>query len=204
MPALIDTDLFCELGIASLLPDAARVLGCSLANLARLPALPYMLRRGRLPATYGPEACARLLRVADEMPVAPDPRGPWFDRLAAIEGIDPGEVQLLAAAANGGLLVMTGDDRALRAARLVPGFPNAVSGHVVTRVGVLLALCNELGPTKVRIAASALVATNRSIRVCFSDANDDPRAGLTSYYRNAVEELSPLVLWDPFLAGGHL
>ena len=203
MPALIDTDLFCELGIANLLPDAARVLGHSLADLARLPALPYMLRRGRLPAKYGGEACARLLPLAEAMAVAPDPRGPWFDKLAAIEGIDPGEAQLLAAAANGGLVVMTGDERALRAVRLVEGFPDALSGRVVTRVGILLALCNDLGPKKVQVAVSGLVATNKTIRVCFSDASVDPREGLASYHRSAVGELSPLVLWDPS-GGGRL
>lgn len=201
MPALIDTDLFCELGIANLLPDAARVLGCSLADCARLPALPHMLRRGRLPARYGAEACARLLPVAEEMAVAPDPHGPWFDRLASVEDIDPGEAQLLAAAANGGFVVMTGDERALRAVRLVEGFAEAVAGRVVTRVGILLALCNDLGPHKVRLAVSGLMATNKTIGVCFSDASEDPREGLSSYHRSAVEELSPLVLWDPSTGG---
>lgn len=197
MPALIDTDLFCELGIAKLLPDAARVLGCSLTDCARLPALPYMLRRGRLAARYGAEACASLLPLAEAMPTAPDPRGPWFDRLAAIEDIDPGEAHLLAAAASGGLVVMTGDERALRAVRLVQGFSDAVSGRIVTRVAILLALCNELGSKEVRQAVSGLMGGNKTIRVCFSEASTDPREGLASYHRSAREELSPLVLWDP-------
>jgi hypothetical protein len=140
--------------------------------------------------------------LAEEMAAAPDPRGPWFDRLAPIEGIDPGEALLLAAAANGGLVVMTGDERALRAVRLVEGFPAAVSGRVVTRVAILLALCNKLGAERVQQAVSGLMATNKTIRVCFSDASDDPREGLASYHRADHEELSPLVLWDPSTGGG--
>ncbi len=199
---LIDTDLFCELGIARLLRDAVRVLGCRLSDCARLPALPYMLQRGALVVRQGNEACAGLLPLAEKMAAAPDPRGPWFDKLVAIQGIDPGEAQLFAAAANGSLVVMTGDERALRAVRLIEGFPDALSGRIVTRVAILLALCNELGSERVQQAVAGLITLNKTVRVCFSSASDDPREGLTSYYRSAVEELSPLVLWDP-LAGGR-
>ncbi len=201
LPLLIDTDIFCELGTADLLRDSVRVLGCRLSDCARLPALPYMLRRGTLVARHGADACHRLLPLAEKMAAAPNPRGPWLDKLGGIADVDPGEAQLFAAAADRGLTVLTGDGRALRAVRLVEGFPDALAGRVVTRVAILLALCSEVGPERVRQAVGGLVTLNKTIQVCFSNPADDPREGLTSYHNSDVQELSPLVLWDP-LAGG--
>jgi hypothetical protein len=203
MPLLIDTDLFCDLGSADLLRDAVEVLGYRVCDCARLPALPHMLRRGRLVRRYGPQACEDLIPLAEEMASAPDPRGAWFDKLAGMQDVDPGEAQLLAAAANAGLDVMTGDERALRAVRLVEGLAEALSGRLVTRAAILLALCNTMGSDAVRIAVGALREVNTTVRICFSSASVDPREGLQSYHRNAVEELSPLVLWDP-LQGGEV
>lgn len=45
---LLDTDIFCKLGVADLLDDTLSILGLKYSDCSRLPALPHMLRRGRL------------------------------------------------------------------------------------------------------------------------------------------------------------
>jgi hypothetical protein len=201
MRLLIDTDLFCELGVADLLLDAIRLLGCELSDCARLPALPYMLRRGSLPRKFGSQECERLLPLARQIPTAPDPSGPWLDRLVTVQGIDAGEAQLLAAAAAHSIQIMTGDERSLLAVGQVDGFSGALAGRIVTRVAILLALCDNLGPEVVRRRVARLATGNTTIRICFSSATADPREGLESYYQSAVQEMAPLVLWNPRVGG---
>ena len=138
MKLLIDTDVFCKLQVAGLLSDAAGLLEARLDECGRLAALPHMLRRGRLRKQLGAEVCDALVPVAVGLPVAPQPSDVWLDRLVPIEGIDIGEAQLFAAAADTGLLVMSGDKRALRALKNMGGFPVALHGRIVvleTRLG---------------------------------------------------------------------
>lgn len=53
MKLLIDNDAFCKIGTGGLLLESLALLGVDLASCGRLPSLPYMLRRGRLPKQYG-------------------------------------------------------------------------------------------------------------------------------------------------------
>lgn len=48
MRLLLDTDAFCKLGAAGVFDDALSLLGLSVSDCGRLPALPYMLRKGSL------------------------------------------------------------------------------------------------------------------------------------------------------------
>ncbi|MDA1348447.1 MAG: hypothetical protein O3A47_06220 [Chloroflexi bacterium] len=73
-----------------------------------------------------------------------------MDKLTPIQAIDPGEAQILAAAAEAGLLVISGDKRALRALREVEGFPDALAGRIVVMEAILVSLCDRLGPESVR------------------------------------------------------
>ena len=109
MKLLVDTDAFCKLAVTGLFHDAAGLLGVDLPECGRLPALPYMLQRGRLRRMFGPEACDALLLVTDTMPVVVQPCDAWLDKLTPIEAIDPGEAQIFAAAAESGLIVLSGD-----------------------------------------------------------------------------------------------
>ena len=59
MSVLVDSDILCKLAIADLLEPALQTLGYEVERCARLPALPYMLRRGRLRESYGPCSCAK-------------------------------------------------------------------------------------------------------------------------------------------------
>jgi len=49
MRLLVDSDAFCKLAASDLLSDAAMLFDAELPDCGRLPALPYMLRRGGLP-----------------------------------------------------------------------------------------------------------------------------------------------------------
>jgi len=192
---LIDTDAFCVLATGQLLDDAVSLLGADLSGCARLPALPHMLRRGRLRKKYGDQISDHLIPIADSIPVIDQPDARWLDRLTMIQNIDPGEAQLFALAAEKRLAVITGDKRALRALKDVPGFADALAGRIVVLEAMLIALCDRLRPTVVSARIQPLAIHESMIRVCFSRSNPDPRVALLSYYQSLVVELDPLILW---------
>lgn len=197
MKLLVDTDVFCKLGIANLLEDAARIFGASLQECGRLPALPFMLRRGSLRNLFGGPACDTLISVADTIPVVPQPNITWLEKLASIEAIGPGEAQIFAVAGESGLLVLSGDKRALRALRGIEDFIPALAGHVVVLEAIMLALCYRFGHEEIRQRIAPLAVVDRMVEVCFSGGNPDPSNALLSYYRALEIELAPLKLWDP-------
>ena len=197
MRLLVDTDAFCKLGVGGVFRDAIGLFGAELSECGRLPALPYMLQRGRLRKLFGPNACDALLPVANELPVSFQPSDEWLDRLTPIQEIDPGEAQIFASGAEAGLIIVSGDKRALRALKDVAGFPNALSGRIVVLEAILLALCDRLGPDEVRKRIQALAALDTMVQISFSPENPDPQNALLSYYRDLATELSPLVLWNP-------
>lgn len=197
MRLLVDTDAFCKLAVGGLLHDAIGLFGADLSECGRLPALPHMLRRGSLRKKFGAGTCDALIPVANEVPVAIKPSDEWLDRLTPFQAIDPGEALIFASGAEAGLIVVSGDKRALRALKDVAGFANALSGRIVVLEAILLALCDSLGPEEVRNRIQALVAFDTVVRVSFSIGNPDPRDALVSYYRDLAAELGPLVLWNP-------
>lgn len=197
MSLLIDTDAFCILAAGQLLDDAVGLFGTDLSGCARLPALPHMLRRGQLRKKYGNLVSDQLIPIADSIPVIDQPEAQWLDRLTQVQNIDPGEAQLFALAAEKRLAVITGDKRALRALKDVPGFAGALADRIVVLEAILIALCARLGPTVVSAQVQPLITHDSMIRVCFSPSNPDPKDALLSYYQNLVTELNPLVLWHP-------
>lgn len=197
MQLLIDSDVFCKLGIAGLLEDGIAILGASLTTSGRLPALPHMLRRGSLVRTYGDAACVKLLPLTEAIPPIPAPDPTWLDKTAQVPSIDPGEAQLFASAAADGLLVLTGDKRALLALKDIEGFETALAGRIVVFEALLLALCDSLGAPEVTRRLRPLIPSDKTLRVCFSDSETDPREGLLSYFRNLATAAAPLLLWQP-------
>src|ERR1700722_4802047 len=105
---LVDSDVFCKLAIAGLLEPAVAIFGVSLAECGCLPALPHMLRRGKLPRMYGPPACEALVSVANSLSVTLATTAS-LDKLANVERIDVGEAQIFSAVADLGILALTGD-----------------------------------------------------------------------------------------------
>lgn len=202
MRALLDSDTFCKLAISGLLRESLRLLGTEVSECARLPALPYMLRRGQLRRLFGETACDAILPLAETIPVVPQPTNRWLDVLVPVSDIDPGEAQLLAAAAETTAVLISADKRALRAIKSVPDLPEALAGQIVTVEAVLLALCDFLGVDEVRRKVQALMAIDKVVRACFSPEDADPRKGLRSYQRSLTDEVSPLILWEPQQGGG--
>lgn len=201
MQLLIDSDVFCKLGIAGLLEDAIAMLGASVATSGRLPALPYMLQRGRLVRTYGQAACMKLLPLTKTIPPIPAADPTWLDKTTHAPSIDPGEAQVFASAAADGLLVLTGDKRALLALKDIEGFAAALAGRIVVFEALLLALCDKSGVAEVTSRLQPLMRTDKTLRVCFSEGGTDPREGLLSYFRSLATEVTPLLLWQPPLGG---
>lgn len=197
MRLLIDSDAFAKLGISGLLAPFLGVLGITLDDCGRLPALPYMLRRGGLPRLYGQETCDALQEMANAIGLAPQASSQWLQQLTAVPQVDAGEAQLLASAAEYSLLLITGDKRALVAIAANVDLTAALAERVITVEGALLSLCNRLGDEAVRAAVGPLFSKDRALRICFSAGNAEPRTALVSYFESLRREVAPLVLWAP-------
>lgn len=197
MKLLIDTDVFCKLGVVGLLEQAVNLLGADLTDCGRLPALPYMLRKGTLRRAYGRGHCDTLIPIAEAVPIAVPPNKAWLEKLTPVHAIDPGEAQIFAAAAEGRLLTLSGDKRALRALKNIAGFADALEGRIVGLEAILVALCDKLGPGVVREHVEPLAGFDKLIQVCFSEGNPDPREPLLLYHQSLADEVRPLTLWHP-------
>ncbi len=201
MKLLLDTDVFCKLAAGGMLDDAVRLLGAGLSECGRLPALPYMLRKGGGRNLFGPDICDELMPIVNAIPVLVQPSEAWLDRLTPIDTIDPGEAQIFAAAAEYGMSVMSGDKRALHALKDVDGFPGALAGRIIVLEAILLALCEDLGADEVRGRVLPLVTRVKVVKICFSNPETDPIECLHSYFKQLAIDLAPLVLWNPWSGG---
>lgn len=199
MQVLIDTDIFCKLALGNCLDHTMGLFGVDAYSCGRLPALPHMLRRGKLRKKLGDHICDELIPIAESVPALVQPDAMWLDRLTAVQSIDPGEAQIFALAAEKGIVVVTGDKRALGSLKNIPAFTDALAGRIVVLEAVLLILCGKLGPAEVRRRVHRLVSHDKMVNVCFSPNNSDPQGALLSYYQNLEVELAPLVLWNPQL-----
>ena len=209
MKLLVDTDAFCKLGLAGLLPDAALIFGAKLEDCRRLPALPYMLRRGRLRKRYGGEDCDRLIPLADGMPAVPEASVDWLDKLVSFEGVDPGEAQMIAVAAEFGVFVLSGDKRAFTAIKTIDSIRNALAGRICVLEAALLALCERLGTQVVKQRVAPLADKDQVIKTCFSPSNPSPVEGLQSVLQerrrrcSAAPPLAASSRWQLVTFGAH-
>ena len=194
---LIDTDVFCKLTVCGMLPDAIGLLNVDISDCARLAPLPYMLQRGRLRKLYGDQASDAMIPIAEQITIVTQPSVAWLDKLALNQAIDVGEAQLFATAAESGIMVITGDKRALRALKSISDFPAALKGRIIVFEALLIALCDKYGPDIIRTKLQPLIPSENMVKSCFSLGNNDPQNCLLSYYSNLVAELDPLVLWNP-------
>ena len=199
MRILIDTDAFCKLSVGGVLQDSLKLFDVDLSECGRLPALPNMLRRGRLRTRYGSEMCDSLLSVSMNMPVIESLSDSYLDLLIDMPDIDPGEAQLFAKAADTDLYLITGDKRSLRALKNVEEMRDALSGRIVVLESMLLELCETLGLEEMRRRIQGLGPFDNVVGICFSEHNDDPTACLVSYFHGLAAEVRPLTLWDPRL-----
>lgn len=199
MRVLLDTDAFCKLAAAGIIEDAVHLLGVGLDECGRLPAVPHMLRRGRLRELFGHEVCDVLMPIAEAMPTIAEPSEEWLDRLTPIDAIDPGEALIFASAAQHGTLVMSGDKRALRALKDLVEFRQALGGRIVVLEAILLALCEELGTDEIQRRVQPFVTLDQTIKICFSNpTSTNPVHCLRSFLEHLTKELAPLLLWNQF------
>lgn len=202
MRLLIDTDIFCKLAVGRLLHEAVGLFGTKLQECARLPALPNMLSRGKeLRKTYGADACDGLVPLAREILNTVEAGAEALDRFTGTPNIDPGEAIIFASATESGLMVMSGDKRALEALKGIPDACDALAGKIVVLEAVLIKLCDQLGPDVVRERTVELAKIDKVTGNCFSKDNPNPKEALLTYYRSLCERVKPLVLWNP-TAGG--
>jgi hypothetical protein len=197
MRLLIDTDAFCKLAPGGLLSAAPDLFGVVLADCARLPALPQMLRRGTLRRRLGEPLCERLIPQGERLDRAPDPPAYWLDLLRKSPGIDPGEAHLLGLVAEHGDVLITGDKRALRAASAIPELVARVARKIAVLEAVVIALCHRLGDEAVRAAVAEVVPHDAMLAVCFSPGEREPREAVRAYLCETRAALSPLELWEP-------
>lgn len=196
MRLLADSDAFCKLAAAGLLDDTAKLLGVAPADIERLPALPYMLRsHKKLRNQLGDSIADALIPVAEARPVVPNAPDDMVAKLKDIESIDPGEVQLLALAASGQFVLVTGDKRALGAVAKVVALVPLLQGKVICLEAVLLALCKKLGSQFVTSAVAQVAHIDKVFQICFSGS--EPTACLHSYLDDLQNKVSPLQLWQP-------
>jgi hypothetical protein len=192
---LIDTDAFCKLAAAELLDEVLALLGVNRTQCAVLPALPYMLERGRLRKKYGDFKSDRLRKLADEFPVAPNSSSKWLDELSAESSIDPGEAQLFALAAEHEIRILTGDKRALEALAKVSDIHPHLSGNVVTLESVLTGLHEQLPETQLRQKGKVLGQHDQMAKAVFGSTASDLGEALNSYLRDVESRTQPLRLW---------
>ena len=199
---LVDTDAYCKLEVAGLFVDAATSLGVPIEACGRLPALPYMLRRGRLREKLGADASDALLPKAERIPVAIQPSEHWLSPLAPVTSIDPGEAQLLGASAEHEILLLTSDKRGIRGIKDISGYAKALDGRIVVLEAILIELCEQIGLDVVRSRICPLMNLDTAVRLSFSNSNSCPLVGLMSFYRSLAFEVNPLRLWRPPSHGG--
>jgi hypothetical protein len=195
MKLLIDTDVFCKLGLANLLEDAAEQFDAKISECGRLPALKYMLYRSKLTRTFGEANCASLIPLADRMPPIQVASTEWLDPLIDKRDIDPGEAQLFAVAAQTGLLLMTGDKRALRSLKEISVLVKPLAKRIVVFEGILIKLCHCLGVTVVSDRVARIHNYDKVVGICFSSSNSNPLEALRSYFQSCCDEVSPIKLW---------
>jgi len=174
MKLLVDTDAFCKLSMIGLLQDAIDILEVDITDCGKLAPLPYMLKKGKLRKTYGAAKCDDMLQIADGMPIMVQAADSWRDKLIPVQAIDTGEAQIFAAAAETGLLVITGDKRAIRALKNLNDFVVALAGRIIVLEAILIALCDQIGSDEVRKRAQVLIAHDKMFQNCFSPGTPDP------------------------------
>ncbi len=201
MSVLIDSDAFCKLGASDLLADALKILGFRMSDCSRLPALTFMLKKGKLFQAYGESICTSLLAIAENIPPIPEPDPTLIDPIVSHSNIDPGEAFLFAQAAQEQSIVITGDKKALKALKNIDGLPNALAGRIVVMEAILINLCELLGNEDVKRRMSPLIHLDITLSICFSDGNPEPIECLRSYYRSLTLEVDPLQLWEPSMGG---
>ena len=196
---LIDSDAFCKLGVSGLLYDSLGVLGVPIPQCRILPALPHMLRKGRLRNSLGEELADYMSRQVEAFSQADEPNIEWLESLIHLPELDSGEARLMALAAERGHLLVTGDKRAMRSLGHLPEYVSALDGSVIALEALVAQMCMTLGEETIRLRIHPTTLIDKIIAICFSPSNPHPLEGLKSYLSDLQASVAPLRLWEPSL-----
>jgi hypothetical protein len=156
-----------------------------------------MLRRGKLRKRYGDAESDRLCALAEGIAIVPEASPSWLDVFAGVPEIDPGEAQIYALAAERGLMVLTGDKRALRALASVTDVHSKLGGKIVTIEAALLGLVGKLPESELRTRGKTLASHDEMAKAVFKSEASSLGEALDSYLRHVETETKPLKLWRP-------
>src|SRR4029450_9230853 len=131
MRVLLDSDIFCKVGVAGLVSELPRLFGVPPTDLRILASLRYVLRDGSLSRPLDPGHAQLLRAVAASLPVLEDPPVAALSRFTGITDIDPGEALMLASAWETDDLFLTGDKRALGAVARESWAPPGLDRRIV-------------------------------------------------------------------------
>lgn len=205
MKLAIDNDFFCKTALLGLADRILSTFETSAADCVLLPSLAPQLRSRKRSSkvfrAYESDAEVLLTETArfGEMDArAVDSQ--WLDKLTSVDGIDPGEAQLLAyVASTNAVLLATHDKVCLRAIPEVEGLVDAMAGRVVIVETALLHLCETQGFAEVHEHVQQHLARTKdtAIRSCFGGRVESVRDGLNSYIDAIQRETSPKIFWTP-------
>ena len=120
---LLDNDFLFKFVACDLIEPALELLGLTRANIRVLESLPFVARKSKsVKKNYNEDTLARSIAYAEGIAkVMPNLESEAYKRLSQIEGIDQGEATLFARALDeGGVILATGDKRALKALATAP------------------------------------------------------------------------------------
>jgi hypothetical protein len=201
---LVDNDALLLLAGAQMLDHTLQLMQMSSQSTFRLSSLPHMLAGRRLKSTYAP-------LVLDRTALACQSLGAWqqaipdeiLQPLIDVPDIDEGDAILLASLAQqSGLLLATGDKRALIAVATNPNLiaiRGQVAGRVVCFEAILSRLVETLGVVAVGEAFD-LFPEHKSLQIHFSPAKRQNQhyclQSLASYRRDLVKTVGDDFLYD--------
>lgn len=201
---LVDTDMLILLAATGLLERTAASLGYTIAQVRRLFAVTYQVRKSkRFRDTYGEEVLQRVAQIISTIKEADPPSDSDHDLLGALTNlVDPGEAQLMAIAARDRCtLLVSGDKRAIAglAESNATSHIQSLQGKIVSLEVVLWSLLSNQPAEDVR-KTFAPVLNHKTLRIVLSEhaAADHGRclAGVMSYY-NDLHRQSKGVLYNP-------
>lgn len=136
-----------------------------------------------------------LLPIAESIGAMSEASEEWLDPLVGNPGIDAGEAQIFALAAEHRLRVLTGDKRALAEVSRLPKFRAEIDAGVVTLEAVLLGLTNKMSEAELRARGRVLAQYDKMARAVFASVGSSLDEGLESYLADLERSTDPMKLW---------
>ncbi len=198
----LDSDIFVLLSGASLMRELVAAAGFGLSSARRLQPLPHMLGKKKMLKKYPAGVREKTIAWCSQVEsVTARPKGPFLAQLGLVRGIDPGEAELFAVAAETpGSLIATGDKRACRALKAAEGLEGAkaaLQGKIICLETALELLLERRGFSALVGPLTQIRGLNKTLGALLSQGEltleESFREGLDSYSRHLASELGDLL-----------